>query len=118
MNCARLKRLCGKWPGVSDDIKWGDDLILSVAGKMFCGLCVSGAEKGKLSFKVDDARFLELTDRRGFRPAPYMARAHWVTLDDTSVVKAAELDAFIRRAYELVRAKLPKKTQRALAEQD
>ena len=118
MNAARLKRLCAKWPGVTDDIKWGDDLIVSVAGKMFCGLCVSGTEKGKFSFKVEHERFLELTDRPGFRPAPYMARAHWVTIDRARDVPAAELDAFVRRAYELVRAKLPKKTQRALAEMD
>jgi predicted DNA-binding protein (MmcQ/YjbR family) len=61
--------------------------------------------------------FLELTDRPGFRPAPYMARAHWVTLDDPKVVSKAELEAFIRRAYELVFAKLTKKRQRELAAQ-
>ena len=116
MNKQTLTRLAGAWPGVTTDVKWDDDLIFSVAGKMFCGLCLSGAEKGKLSFKVESERFLELTDREGFRPAPYMARAHWVTLDDPGVVPRIELDALLRRAYELVRAKLPKKMQRELAD--
>jgi predicted DNA-binding protein (MmcQ/YjbR family) len=132
MNDKSLNKLTASWPGVSSDVKWDDDLIFSVAGKMFCGLCLragspngredgtesglSGAEKGKLSFKVDPERFLEFTDRPGFRPAPYMARAHWVTLDDPGVVPRAELDALLRRAYELVRARLPKKTQRELAD--
>lgn len=116
MNQTALKKFALRWPGVTHDVKWDDDLIFSVAGKMFCGLCLSGAEKGKLSFKVDPERFLEFTDRPGFRPAPYMARAHWVTLDDPGVVPGAELDALLRRAYELVRAKLPKKTQRELAD--
>ena len=116
MNQQALVRLTSSWPGVTTDVKWDDDLIFSVAGKMFCGLCLSGAEKGKLSFKVEPERFLEFTDRAGFRPAPYMARAYWVTLDDPGVVPRRELDVLLRRAYELVRAKLPKKTQRELAD--
>ena len=113
-----LLKLTRDWPGVSAEIKWEDDLIFMVAGKMFCGICVRGAEKGKLSFKVDAERFLELTDRPGFRPAPYMARAHWVTLDDAGVVPKAELQQFIRRAYELVFAKLTRKLQRELTGSD
>jgi predicted DNA-binding protein (MmcQ/YjbR family) len=116
MDAKALRMLASRWPGVSEDVKWDDDLIFSVAGKMFCGLCLAGAEQGKLSFKVEPERFLEFTDRPGFRPAPYMARAHWVTLDDPGVVPRAELELLLRRAYELVRAKLPKKTQRELAD--
>ena len=116
MDEKNLRRLTAKWPGVSSDVKWDDDLIFSVAQKMFCGLCLRGPEQGKLSFKVEPERFLEFTDRPGFRPAPYMARAHWVTVDDTRVVPRAELEALLRRAYELVRAKLPKKLQRELAD--
>jgi predicted DNA-binding protein (MmcQ/YjbR family) len=116
MDAKRLKKLAAPWPGVTSDVKWEDDLIFSVAGKMFCGLCLRGKETGKLSFKVEPERFLEFTDRPGFRPAPYMAKAHWVTLDDPSVVPAAELEALLRRAYELVRARLTKKLQRELAD--
>jgi predicted DNA-binding protein (MmcQ/YjbR family) len=114
MNEGSVRKLTRDWPGVSAEIKWEDDLIFMVAGKMFCGLCVTGKEKGKLSFKVDAERFLEFTDRPGFRPAPYMARAHWVTLDDSSVVSDTELKQLIRHAYELVFAKLTKKLQREL----
>ncbi len=116
MNDKQLTKLTSAWPGVTSDVKWADDLIFSVGGKMFCGLCLRGAEKGKLSFKVDDERFLEFTDRPGFRPAPYMARAHWVTMDDPAVIPRAELEALLRRAYELVRAKLTKKLQTQYAD--
>lgn len=116
MDRLHLEQLTRRWPGVGSDIKWDADLIFSVAGKMFCGLCLEGAEAGKLAFKVEPERFLEFTDRPGFRPAPYMARAHWVALDDPRGVDRDELDALLRRAYELVRAKLPKKTQRELAD--
>lgn len=111
-----LRRLCAGWPGVGAEIKWDDDLIFMVAGKMFCGLCVSGGHRGKLAFKVEAERFLEFTDRPGIVPAPYMARAHWISLDGPSVLPRAELEALIRRAYELVRGKLPKKLQRELGD--
>jgi len=103
------------WPGVDTDVKWGNDLCFQVAGKMFCVYCLDGEGKGRLSFKAGDARFLELTDRPGFHPAPYLARAHWVKLDEPSMLAPSELQALLRHAYELIVAKLPKKTQRELA---
>jgi predicted DNA-binding protein (MmcQ/YjbR family) len=114
MTDEQLRALCLNWPGVTAEYLWQDDLILKVGGKMFCGLCVQGAEAGKLSFKVEDERFLEFTDRAGFRPAPYMARARWVTVDRPQAQDASELASLLRRAYELVRAKLSKRLQREL----
>jgi len=104
------------WPGVGTGIKWEDDLVFTVADKMFCVLCVRGRQAGSMSFKVEPERFLELTDVPGFMPAPYLARAHWVRVADPSRVPAQELRALVRRSYELVRAKLPKKAQRELAD--
>lgn len=109
-----LRRLALAWPGTSAEIKWDDDLIFMVDGKMFCGLCVKGAQRGKFAFKVEAERFLEFTDRPGVVPAPYMARAHWISLDDAAVIPRAELEGLVRRAYELVLAKLSKKRQREL----
>jgi len=116
MNEVALRRLVQAWPGVEAQIKWQDDLVFSVAGKMFCVVCITGRETGKLSFKVDDERFLEFTDRPGFRPAPYLARARWVTVDDPVGQEATELRALIRTSYELVRARLPKRQQRELGD--
>jgi predicted DNA-binding protein (MmcQ/YjbR family) len=45
-----------------------------------------------------------------------MARAHWIAMDDPGVMPKAELEVLLRWAYELVRAKLPKKRQRELAD--
>jgi predicted DNA-binding protein (MmcQ/YjbR family) len=114
MNDKALEKLVGKWPGVTRDIKWGDDLVFSVANKMFVVTAFRGAHTGKLSFKVEDERFLELTDRPGIIPAPYMARNMWVTVLPAKLPRA-ELEGMIRRSYELVRAKLTKKVQAQLA---
>lgn len=112
----QLRALTHAWPAVQCGIKWQDDLVFTVADKMFCCLCIRGAESGKLSFKVEDERFLEFTDRAGFRPAPYLARARWVTVDHPEAQDAAEINALLRCAYELVRARLSKRLQRELAD--
>ncbi|MFC4527846.1 MmcQ/YjbR family DNA-binding protein [Dyella halodurans] len=111
LTAKQLEQCCGRWPGVTRDIKWGGDLVFSVGGKMFVVTPLDGTEGGRLSFKVEDERFLELTDQPGIIPAPYMARAHWVSVIEPQRFATAELEAFIRQAYTLVRAKLTKKVQ-------
>lgn len=107
-----LRALVGAWPGVTEDIKWGTDLVFSVAGKMFCVL--DTGDSARLSFKVEDERFLELTERPGVIPAPYLARARWISVVEPRALAESELDALLRRSYQLVRAKLTKAEQRRL----
>ncbi len=114
LTAKQLEQWCGRWPGVTRDIKWGGDLVFSVGGKMFVVTPLDGAEGGRLSFKVEDERFLELTDQPGIIPAPYMARAHWISVIEPQRFATSELEAFIRQAYTLVRAKLTKKLQAEL----
>lgn len=114
LDAAQLDALCANWPGASRSIKWEVDLVWSVAGKMFVVLCTLGPERGRLSFKVEPERFLELTDQPGYSPAPYMARAFWVSVTEPQNLGEAELAGYVRQSYDLVRAALPKKTQAAL----
>ena len=110
----QLDALCALWPGASRSIKWDVDLVWSVSGKMFAVMCMLGPERGRLSFKVGPERFLELTDQPGISPAPYMARAYWVSINESADFSEAVLSNHVRQSYENVRAGLPKKTQRAL----
>ncbi len=118
MNENDLSALSSPWPGVTQDIKWEDDLVFSVAGKMFAVYCMRGPDKGRLSFKVDADRFLELTDQPGIMPAHYMARAFWITLTDPDSFARSEVENFVHHSYELVRAKLTKRMQATLAEKE
>ena len=119
MDAEALRALCRDWPGVAEDVKWGDDLVFTVGGRMFCVLDLGEGPSGRLSFKVDADRFLEYTDRAGILPAPYMARAHWISLDRTDplgrrALSTAELTLAVRHSYDLVFARLPKRQQRQL----
>lgn len=115
MDPKRLEKLCGAWAGVTGSIKWEDDLVFSVADKMFVVTGLRGPHKDRISFKVEADRFLELTDQPGMVPAPYMARAFWVSITEPQRFSDAQVDAFVRRSYELVRANLSKKLQAKLA---
>ena len=113
MNRRGLDQLCMPWPGVSSDVKWGADRVYSVAGKMFA-VCLDQPNIEAISFKVPDELFLALTDQPGIIPSPYAARYKWVRVTEPARYGDAWLAARIRESYELVAARLPKKTQRAL----
>ncbi|MEP6485086.1 MAG: MmcQ/YjbR family DNA-binding protein [Rudaea sp.] len=115
MNENDLSALCSPWGGVDQDVKWEDDLVFTVSGKMFAVYCMRGPDKGRLSFKVDPDRFLELTDQPGIAPAHYMSRAFWVTLAEPDTFSRETIEEFVRHSYELVRAKLSKRLQANLA---
>jgi predicted DNA-binding protein (MmcQ/YjbR family) len=104
------KALCRSFPGCTEDIKWGADLVFSVGSKMFAVTEVADQAKG-ISFKVEDERFLELTDRPGIVPAPYLARARWVYVENGAKLADKEAAGLLRRSYELVFSKLTKKLQ-------
>lgn len=118
MTASELELLCHGWPGVASGIKWEDDLVFTVAGKMFAVLCLRGPDRDRVSFKVDAERFLELTDQPGIGPAHYMARAFWVTITEPERFAHEQMAAFIRHSYELVRANLSKKMQACLIGQE
>ena len=113
-----LSALSSPWAGVTQDIKWEDDLVFCVAGKMFAVYCMRGPDKGRLSFKVDPDRFLELTDQPGIQPAHYMSRAFWITLTDPDAFPRGDIENFVRHSYDLVRAKLTKRMQASLADKE
>jgi len=110
MDIETVRSYCLSLPAATEDIKWGQDLCFSVAGKMFC---VAGLE-GPLtvSFKVRDEEFDELSNSPGMRPAPYVARYKWVLAEDVGGLSRGEWERYLRQSYELVRAKLPKKVAR------
>ena len=109
-----LRRLTAGWPGVNESIKWQADRVFDVGGKMFAVTAIEGAEAGRISFKVPDAHFLALTEQPGVVPAPYAARFKWVLVTEPERYGDDWLAERVRESYELVAAKLPKKTRLAL----
>ena len=92
---------------------WGNDLTFKVAGKMFAHSVLEPAPTW-LSFKTGPENYFDLVERPGVIPAPYLARAQWVALETKDALSSAELSTLLHGAYDLVVARLPKKTRRSL----
>ena len=114
MDIEQLRKICLAFPGASEQIQWGDDLLFKVGGKMFAITPLIPAPVC-LSFKVTPENFVELTERPGIIPAPYLARAKWVALESRDALAPSELAPLLRASYDLVVAKLPRKARESLA---
>ena len=114
MSSPWIRTFCLSLPNVTEDVKWESDLAFCIGGKMFS---VTSLEPTAvvLTFKCTAETFAELTERPGIIPAPYLARARWGALEDEDALTRKELEPLLRKAYELVRAKLPKKLQAGVA---
>src|SRR5690349_24550732 len=81
---------------------------------MFCLIAPEDHSVGRISFKSAPEHYEALSRAPGFRPAPYLARAKWVSVDDPAVLTEAEMKAYIRRAHAVIAQALPRRTRRAL----
>jgi predicted DNA-binding protein (MmcQ/YjbR family) len=107
-------RFCLSLPHTTETVQWGSDLVFKVGGKMYTVTCLEPAPVW-LSLKCTPEDFAELTERHGVIPAPYMARASWIALENEDALPVTEIKRLIRQSYGLVLAKLPKKARAALS---
>lgn len=110
LNADWVRSVCLAMPHTTETVQWGDDLVFKVGGKMYA---VAPLEPAKvcLSFKCTKEGFDELVERPGIIPAPYLARAHWVSLEDASAMPRAEVRRRLEEAYAIAMASLPKKVR-------
>ena len=111
MTVDEIQAMCKSLKGVTEDIKWGHDLVFSIGGKMFC---VVGVDQVPVSasFKVRKEEFDEMSMRDGFKPAPYMAKHKWVWVADIKLMNSKEWRFYTKQSYELVVEKLSPKIKK------
>jgi predicted DNA-binding protein (MmcQ/YjbR family) len=105
---------------VEETMQWGDNLVFwvgdkAIGGKMFALANLSPDSRGVLSFAAGPEGFTELVEIEGAFPAPYLARASWIAIERYDVFPSRELQNHLRIAYDVVFAKLPKRTKDVLA---
>lgn len=113
MTIEGIQQLSAQLPSVTEDLKWEHELCFCVGGKIFLMIPLERTPT-PASFKVADDEIEELLEREGFRPAPYLARYNWVTVEDMGLMNRAEWKERIAQSYQLVRSRLPKKIQQQL----
>ena len=92
--------------GVTEDLKWENNLCFCVGGKIFC--MAHTDPPFTVAFKLPKEQFEELVERDGIVQAPYMAKGQWVQVISARSLKETEWNQLIIQAYELVKAKLTK----------
>lgn len=120
MDNEKVREICLGLPHATESVNWGHHLVFwagdkAIGGKMFALIHLDGEGTGVLWFHCGAERYAELLETEGIIPAPYMARAHWVTVERWDVLRAREFEEELRRAYELIYAKLPKRTKEILS---
>lgn len=115
MKKSELLKLCSSFAGATQEVLWEKDLVFKVGGKMFFCTGIDEEADDPFSFKVDDDRFLPLTNLPGIIPAPYLARAKWVQVDPKAcAITDTELASLVADSHRLVLMKLSKKQQNAI----
>jgi predicted DNA-binding protein (MmcQ/YjbR family) len=114
MDVDGIRKHCLSFPHTMEMVQWQADLVFKVDGRMFA-LAPLEVAPVRLSFKCTPENFLELCERPGIIPAPYMARAQWVALETLTTVSESELRDLVMQSYQLVWERLPKKRREALS---
>ncbi len=104
---------CGSLKATNHVVQWGDSSVWKVGGKIFA-ICSTWGEgsHNRISFKCSDLGYTILCEQDGIVPAPYLARAKWVQIEDPGAMSDDELKRYIETAYVIVMGKLTR-AQRA-----
>jgi predicted DNA-binding protein (MmcQ/YjbR family) len=108
-------RYCKSFRGSTKVVQWGGAHVWKVGGKMFA-ICWGDPESFGITFKVDPQTFDFLKTTPGCRPAPYLASRgmKWIQWFAPDQVSWDDLQTYLRESYQLIAAKLPKRTRAKL----
>lgn len=120
MDNERIREICLGLPHVTEAVGWGHHLVFwvgdkAIGGKMFALIHLDNEGTGVVWFHCGAERYQELLETEGIIPAPYMAKAHWVTVERWDVLRARQWEDELRAAHELVYERLPKRVKTVLA---
>jgi predicted DNA-binding protein (MmcQ/YjbR family) len=120
MDNERIREICLSLPHAKEAVGWGHHLVFwvgdkAIGGKMFALIHLDGTGTGVAWFHCGAERYQELLEIEGIIPAPYMAKAHWVTIERWDVLRARQWEEELRLAHTLVYERLPKRTKTVLA---
>jgi predicted DNA-binding protein (MmcQ/YjbR family) len=119
MDNERIRAICLALPCVTETVNWGHHLVYwagdrNIGGKMFAMTDLDGTGTGVLWFHCGAERFHEMLEIEGIIASPYLAKAHWVTVERWDTLRSRQIEDELRRAHDLIFARLPKGTQAIL----
>jgi len=116
MNREEVQNYCAAFTGVELKQKTSPKHFYSyyLFGKKFAYFEIDDSDKWEFSIRVAEDRFLELTDQPGIKPSKYLARYHWITIEQLESVGEEYLEELILWSYQKAMASLPKTLQQEM----
>lgn len=120
MDNERIRAICMALPHVCETVNWGHHLVYwtgdrDIGGKMFAMTDLDGTGFGVLWLHCGAERFHELLEIEGISASPYLAKAHWVTVERWDALRPRQIEDELKRAHQLIFDKLPNRVKTILA---
>ncbi|MFZ3007115.1 MAG: MmcQ/YjbR family DNA-binding protein [Phenylobacterium sp.] len=110
MTPAALEACALSFPAATKVVQWGGSDVYKVGGKIFAIVGLGG----RLMFMVTDLAYEVMTESGMAKPAPYLARAKWVSFDELEGLDPDEVADWLKTAHGLIAAKLTRAQKAAL----
>jgi len=112
MDIESIRDYCLEKNAVTEGLPFGNDvLVFKVAGKMFL-LASLDEQPLWMNLKCDPEKAIDLRERYdSIRPGYHMSKIHWNTVEVNGELKPELIQELINHSYDLVVAKLTKKTK-------
>jgi predicted DNA-binding protein (MmcQ/YjbR family) len=116
VTAAALRRACLAMPGAIEDFPFGpENSVFKVAGRIFAISALHRSPPLRVSLKCEPALAEQLrASHPAITPGYHLNKRHWNTIVLDGSLPAAMVRDLIEDSYDLIVAKLPKATQRAL----
>ena len=116
MDIESFRAYCLAKPGVTEELPFDNQtLVFKVMGKMFALTDIDQFASVNLKCDPEEAALLR-EQHEGVRPGYHMNKKHWNTVMTDGSINDQLLATWIDDSYELVVAKLPKREQARLKE--
>jgi predicted DNA-binding protein (MmcQ/YjbR family) len=105
----KLRQICLALPDTKETFTWGNPHF-RVGEKIFCGYTDHDDSKGDtdgpvIGCKLEKQHARDILADPRFRPAPYVGRHGWVSMDASGITDWAEVRALVHESYRLIAPK-------------
>ncbi len=116
MTYKQFNKFCQSLPATTHVKQWGNSDVWKVGGKVFAIGGWEKSDKPAYTFKTSELNFNFLSDKPGYRPAPYLASRgmKWIQQYDVSDDEDEELRYYLKESHRIVSLGLTKKKQKEL----
>lgn len=116
MTSDEFNAVCASFPHSTHVVQFGGADVWKISGKIFAAMWRGPGKNAGITFKASEMSYELLRAQPGLRPAPYLASRgiKWIQRFSDESMSDEELKLYLRQAYALVLAGLPRSMRQSL----